>query len=253
MASAVFQFGDCSINIASRELLRAGERVNLSPIVFDCIAYLIQHRERAVGRDELVAAVWGKAEISDTMLGKAILAARRATGDSAEAQAILRTVPRFGYRWVAPTEEIAGPEPMLPDVAEIELWIDCGPLHSDRDSIRKRRCKRLGGIFHFHEGKRGDELCDEPRRDRGIQGLRQIRQPDVAPEMQRRLQCQGEDQPTGPECCRVTKADAPAAAGLAPQPDQAGTVKPERDRERHQRPRVFAPPADAVYRWHGSK
>lgn len=105
MAPRVLQFGDCSINIAARELLRAGERVNLSPIVFDCIAYLIQHRERAVGRDELVAAVWGKASVSDAVMGKTILTARRAIGDTAEDQRFLRTVPRFGYQWGATTRE----------------------------------------------------------------------------------------------------------------------------------------------------
>jgi DNA-binding winged helix-turn-helix (wHTH) protein/tetratricopeptide (TPR) repeat protein len=103
MNRGVFYFGDCSINIASRELLLHGERVNLSPIVFDCIAYLIQHRDRAVGRDELVAAVWGKASVSDAMMGKTILTARRAIGDNAEEQRMLRTVPRFGYQWNAQT------------------------------------------------------------------------------------------------------------------------------------------------------
>ena len=103
MAHAVLYFGDCSINIASRELLRAGERVSLSPVVFDCLAYLIQHRERAVGRDELVAAVWGKTSVSDAVMGKTILTARRAVGDTAEQQRFLRTVPRFGYQWGAPT------------------------------------------------------------------------------------------------------------------------------------------------------
>jgi len=103
MAHGVLYFGDCSINIASRELLRAGERVNLPPVVFDCIAYLIQHRERAVGRDELVAAVWGKTSVSDAVMGKTILTARRAVGDTAEEQRFLRTVPRFGYQWGAPT------------------------------------------------------------------------------------------------------------------------------------------------------
>jgi DNA-binding winged helix-turn-helix (wHTH) protein/tetratricopeptide (TPR) repeat protein len=103
MIHGVFHFGDCAINIAARELLRGGERVNLSPVVFDCLAYLIEHRDRAVGRDELVAAVWGKAGISDAVMGKTILVARRAIGDTAEEQRYLRTVPRFGYQWGAPT------------------------------------------------------------------------------------------------------------------------------------------------------
>lgn len=92
------------LDIAARELRRGGERLELPPTVFDCIAYLVAHRDRAVGRDELVAAVWGRTAISDTMLGKAILAARRAVGDDAEHQALLRTVPRFGYHWVGVVE-----------------------------------------------------------------------------------------------------------------------------------------------------
>ncbi|MDC8011446.1 winged helix-turn-helix domain-containing protein [Tahibacter soli] len=96
-----FRFGDCTLDVAARELRRGGARVELAPTVFDCIAYLVEHRDRAVGRDELVSAVWGKASVSDTMLGKAVLAARRAVGDDAQEQAFLRTVPRFGYHWVA--------------------------------------------------------------------------------------------------------------------------------------------------------
>ncbi|HEY0232267.1 MAG TPA: winged helix-turn-helix domain-containing protein [Dokdonella sp.] len=108
MSRVFFLFTDCRLDIAARALWRDGVRVELSPTVFDCIAYLVGHRERAIGRDELVAAVWGKSTISDTMLGKAILAARRAIGDSAEAQALIRTVPRFGYHWVgAMREEVA--------------------------------------------------------------------------------------------------------------------------------------------------
>lgn len=117
MSRDVFRFGDCTIRLAARELLRDGRRVNLSPVVFDCIAYLIRHRERAVGRDELVAAVWGKASISDAVMGKTILTARRAIGDTAEAQRFLRTVPRFGYQWVAPAQD-AAPAPAPPAAPE---------------------------------------------------------------------------------------------------------------------------------------
>lgn len=109
MVRQSLRFGDCTLDVAARELRRGGVRVELAPTVFDCIAYLVEHRDRAVGRDELVSAVWGKASISDTMLGKAVLAARRAIGDDAQAQAFLRTVPRFGYHWVADVEIVDVP------------------------------------------------------------------------------------------------------------------------------------------------
>ena len=100
----IYRFGQYSVDPATRELRAAGELVALSPTLFDCLAWLIEHRDRAVGRDELVAAVWGKSDVADTQLVQAILKARRAVGDTGEEQRAIRTIPRFGYRWVAATE-----------------------------------------------------------------------------------------------------------------------------------------------------
>lgn len=126
MIRRLYLFGDCSLDVAARELRRGGQRIDLSPTLFDCIAYLVEHRSRAVGRDELVAAVWGKTAVSDTVVGKAILGARRAVGDTAEAQGFLRTVPRFGYHWVAETriledDDITGPSQDTPGTAAARL------------------------------------------------------------------------------------------------------------------------------------
>ncbi|HEX7769374.1 MAG TPA: winged helix-turn-helix domain-containing protein, partial [Dokdonella sp.] len=108
VATTLYRFGDCRIDLSGRELRRAGELVVLSPRVFDCLALLIAHHDRAVGRDELVAHVWGKTEVTDTLLGQTILKARRAIGDSAAGQKSIRTIPRFGYAWVAPLEAVEG-------------------------------------------------------------------------------------------------------------------------------------------------
>jgi DNA-binding winged helix-turn-helix (wHTH) protein len=94
------RFGSHLIDLATRELADGGRLVQLSPRVFDCIAYLIEQRDRAVGRDELMAHLWGKADVADTQLAQVILRARRATGDSGEAQQTIRTIAGFGYRWV---------------------------------------------------------------------------------------------------------------------------------------------------------
>lgn len=85
---------------ATRELRENGELVALPARAFDCLAYLIQHRDRAVGRDELIAAVWGRAEVSDALLSHTIVRIRRSLGDTGNDQRTIRTVPRFGYRWV---------------------------------------------------------------------------------------------------------------------------------------------------------
>ncbi len=108
MTNPAYRFGDFLLDPAKRLLLRGGVAQSPPPKAFDTMAYLLAQRERAVGRDELIAAVWGKAEISDNALGQVMLQARRALDDGGtDGQRIIRTVPRFGYRWVAPVEEVA--------------------------------------------------------------------------------------------------------------------------------------------------
>ncbi|HEY5849876.1 MAG TPA: winged helix-turn-helix domain-containing protein [Lysobacter sp.] len=101
-----YRFGEFELDPASRELKRQGSRVALPPKSFDCLAYLIAHRERAVGRDELIAAVWGKVDVSDTVVAQTLLRARKALDDTGNRQSIIRTVSRFGYHWIAPVEEV---------------------------------------------------------------------------------------------------------------------------------------------------
>jgi len=101
-----YRFGDFRLDPATRELHRGGAPVAVPPRAFDCIVYLVEHRERAVGRDELIAAVWGRTEIGDGMLGQTVLSARRALEDTGKEQHVIRTVFRFGYHWVAPVEVV---------------------------------------------------------------------------------------------------------------------------------------------------
>jgi len=107
MKAGRYRFDDYLLDAAARELWRGGERVAIPPKSLECLAYLLQYRDRAVGRDELIAAVWGRVDASDTLLTQTIWRARRAIGD--EGDRSLRTVPRFGYRWVAPVRFEDGP------------------------------------------------------------------------------------------------------------------------------------------------
>lgn len=124
------RFGSHLIDLATRELSEDGRLRPLSPRVFDCLAYLIENRDRAIGRDELMAAVWGKADVADTQLAQVMLKARRAVGDSGETQQAIRTVAGFGYRWVAevvPCEESAEPSAAEP-VTVAEPLPEAAPL-----------------------------------------------------------------------------------------------------------------------------
>ncbi len=101
MNPVAIRLGDWRLLPQARELWHGREQVALPPRALDCLIYLIDHRERAVGRDELISAVWGRADISDTLVAQTVLRIRR-TLDDGSGQEWIRTVPRFGYRWVAP-------------------------------------------------------------------------------------------------------------------------------------------------------
>lgn len=101
MKTAVYRFGAHAVDTLARELRQADRPVELPASAFDCLVYLIEQRSRPVGRDELIAAVWGRAEVSETLLNHTIVRLRKALGDSAREQRLIRTAARYGYRWVA--------------------------------------------------------------------------------------------------------------------------------------------------------
>src|SRR3982750_1449419 len=100
-----YRFNDYALDPRTRRLTQRGQEIAVEPRVFDLVVYLVAERRRAVGRDELIAAVWGRVDGSDATLAQAILKARRLFGDDGSAQRTIRTVARFGYQWVAATKE----------------------------------------------------------------------------------------------------------------------------------------------------
>lgn len=113
-----YRFGDYSLDLGKRELMRGPETIALPARVFECLTYLIEHRDRAVHRDELVRAVFGRVDVSDAQLGQIVLRARRTIGDDGQEQRFIRTVPRYGFSWVAPVSvelvQEAVPDPQIP-------------------------------------------------------------------------------------------------------------------------------------------
>ena len=106
MTATGFEFGEYRFLPSARELWRGARRVTLPRRTFECIEHLLAHRDRAVGRDELVEAVFGRSNVSDAQLGQIVLRARRAVGDDGNVQHTIRTIAGYGYRWVADAREI---------------------------------------------------------------------------------------------------------------------------------------------------
>lgn len=93
-------FDDYLLDLARRELRRGTALIKLEPQAFDLLAYLVAHRDRVVGRDELRRAIWRGRIVSSGALTTRINAVRRAIGDSGATQRLIRTVARKGFRFV---------------------------------------------------------------------------------------------------------------------------------------------------------
>jgi DNA-binding winged helix-turn-helix (wHTH) protein/tetratricopeptide (TPR) repeat protein len=96
-----WRFGRCTVDAGRRELRRDGVAVDVQPRVFDLLVYLLENHDRAVDKDELQGAVWPGMFITETALTRAVMKARKAVGDDASRQEVIKTVHGHGYRFVA--------------------------------------------------------------------------------------------------------------------------------------------------------
>jgi adenylate cyclase len=98
----IYRFSSCVLNSQHRELTVDGAPVHVEPQVFDVLLYLVERRDCVVSRDELIDAVWHGRIVSEATVAARIWGARHAIGDTGEAQGMIRTLPRRGFRFVAP-------------------------------------------------------------------------------------------------------------------------------------------------------
>lgn len=103
------RFADCVFDADTREVLRDGRPVHVSPKAFALLSALIERRPKAISKDELHGLLWPDTFVSDANLPNLVAELRESLGDDAQEPHIIRTVPRFGYAFRA---EAAGESPV---------------------------------------------------------------------------------------------------------------------------------------------
>ena len=100
----IYRFGVFEFDIENRELRNQGTPVKLQDQPFRILAYLVQRPGALVSREELKRELWPQGTFVDFehSLNTAIKKVRQALGEDAGSTEYLETVPRYGYRWVAP-------------------------------------------------------------------------------------------------------------------------------------------------------
>jgi DNA-binding winged helix-turn-helix (wHTH) protein len=101
-----YRFGRFAADRDGRQLVSDGRDVHLSPKAFELLLTLIEHRSRAMSKAELQERLWPSTFVGETNLPTLVAEIRRALADSAHHSAYLRTLHRFGYRFVAAVDEV---------------------------------------------------------------------------------------------------------------------------------------------------
>lgn len=104
MTSATFRFDRFELDAADRRLLRDGEPQELNSRYLDALALLVQERGRLVSKDRFLDEVWRGVPVTDEALTQCIKTLRRQLGDDAARPRLIETVPKHGYRFIAPIE-----------------------------------------------------------------------------------------------------------------------------------------------------
>jgi len=112
-------------------LWRDGNRVPLAPKAFDVLAYLVEHAGQLVTPDEILEALWSETYVNPEVLRKYILEIRKTLGDRPDKPEFIETVPKRGYRFVAPVLEESAAEPLVaatsPAIEEPSTEENTGP------------------------------------------------------------------------------------------------------------------------------
>jgi DNA-binding winged helix-turn-helix (wHTH) protein len=123
------RFGPFRLDVVNRLLSRDGVELSVPPRAMGVLWVLVTNAGRVVSKQHLLEEVWRDAYVSDTSLAEAVSLVRQVLGDEPQQPTYIQTVPRRGYRFVAPvTDEHQRIEASLPQpvasrsLREEPLW-----------------------------------------------------------------------------------------------------------------------------------
>lgn len=139
----IYRFGEHRFDTEKFELTSGGAVVPLEPQVFALLRLLIENRDRLVSKDEIIEKIWNGRIVSEAAISSRIKSARQAIGDDGEAQRLIRTLPKVGFRFVGEVEPLAEPVPAAAATSRPEPPDDAEP--SSRPSIAVLPLWVIGG------------------------------------------------------------------------------------------------------------
>ena len=179
-----YRFSGHILSPARRTLVRDGQELPLIPRCFDLLVLLVERRNEAVSRHELLDAVWSDVVVTDGALSQAVRILRRTLGDDPREPTFIRTVQRHGYRFIRddvveePDEGL--PEPVPATTAEpVRI-----PTEPDADASFEHAFETL--IEEEEEDEDDDEEGMDVRRRQAAETLHRLGTAEALDRLNRR-------------------------------------------------------------------
>jgi DNA-binding winged helix-turn-helix (wHTH) protein len=178
---SVYRFGTFEVLAASREIFRHGHRVKLQDQPFQLLLLLLENAGEIVDRELIRQHLWPENTFVDfgQSLGTAVTKLRQALGDDADNPRFVETIPRRGYRFIAPVslesaiapKLHAGPHATPPDVPQEQRTEELSP--SPLSTSPRSRWQMLvwpatvtallGGVFAMYSHNRRPVFALAPK------------------------------------------------------------------------------------------
>jgi TolB-like protein len=138
-ANAVYEFGPFRLEVREHRLVREGRPIPLAGKAFDTLRVLLERHGTLASKRDLMNAIWPETAVEENNLDRNISTVRKALGETATESQYIETVPRVGYRFVAPlsaSEVPSIPTFPSPDISAIAVlpFADMSPAR-DQDYL----------------------------------------------------------------------------------------------------------------------
>ena len=100
----IYRFNQLQLDTDLFKLFHSDQTVQIEPLAFDLLLYLVEHRDRVVSRSELLEHLWKDKVVTDAALAARIKDVRKSVGDNGSKQAVIKTLHGRGYQFIAPIE-----------------------------------------------------------------------------------------------------------------------------------------------------
>ena len=100
-----YEFGPFRLDAAERVLLRDGLPVALTPKVFELLHVLVENSGHIVEKEELLKRVWAETIVEEGSINRNVSTLRKVLGEDPGGQRYIETIPKRGYRFIAPVRE----------------------------------------------------------------------------------------------------------------------------------------------------